>query len=332
LFSFILVIYRSSDYLWNEHPNTSNQILRSGGPLKTKLSTSTRNLPNGTIHEITAATTGNSMLHIPNSSTPPQFLRDDMNNGDLLLSSTSVSRHTARIQRTNSYLDKSPGTAGYGLPMRNESYRSSRLDYGMRPRHTSSKQRHYVNSKTSFHDLNSGEFYLSDTLDENIYYHQQQQQQQMNLLTSTQRLNGSAFDLTTSRKPLSQTKSSTFNVPANGTGQHGYYSSAQELHRSELNIDRNQFARFAARGTTSKEQIVSTPKYRHTSTIQANIPGERHPSAQSYKSRDPNISYAYDNVKKYIEENDLMSPEKEQTIRNWIIDVEKNRHQFQKIE
>jgi hypothetical protein len=37
-------------------------------------------------------------------------------------------------------------------------------------------------------------------------------------------------------------------------------------------------------------------------------------------------------VKKYIEENDLMSPEKEQTIRNWVIDVEKYRNQLQKIE
>jgi hypothetical protein len=37
-------------------------------------------------------------------------------------------------------------------------------------------------------------------------------------------------------------------------------------------------------------------------------------------------------VKKYIEENDLMSPEKEQIIRNWVLDVEKYRHQLQKIE
>jgi len=278
------------------------------------------------------------MLHILTSSTPQQFAGDGINNGDLLVSSTSVSHHTTRVQRTNSHLDKSPGTTGYGLPMRSESYRSSRLDYGMRPHHTSSRQRNYVNSKTSFHDINSGEFYLNGTQDENIYYHQQQQQQ-MNLLSSTQRLNGSAFDLTASRKPLSSNRSSTFNVPANGTGQHGYYNSAQELHRSESTIDRNQFARLATRGTTSKEQIVSTSKYRHTSTTQSttqgvpsNTPGERHPSAQSYKSRDPNVSYAYDNVKQYIEENDLMSPEKEQIIRNWIIDVEKNRHQLQKIE
>jgi len=261
-----------------------------------------------------------------------------MNNGDLLLSSAGKSRQTIRLQRANSHIDKSPGTTGYGLPMRSESYRSSRLDYAARSRHTPSKQRNYVNSKSSFHDINSGDFYLSGTQDENIYYHQQQQQ--MNLISSTQRLNGSTLDLTASRKLLSPNKSHTFNVPNNGTIQHGYYNSTQEIHRSETNIDRNHLARFAIRGTTSKEQIISTPKYRQTSSIQitttptviSTTPGERHPSAQSYKSRDPNISYAYTNVKKYIEENDLMSPEKEQIIRNWVLDVEKYRHQLQKLE
>ncbi|CAF3079611.1 unnamed protein product [Rotaria sp. Silwood2] len=333
------IIYRSNDYAWNDHPsntNVSNQALRGGSPIKNKITTSARHLTNGTLHESTAATTGNSVLHIPSASTPQQNLRDDINNGDLLLSSTAKSRPTTRFQRTNSHLDKSPGTAGYGLPMRSESYRSSRLDYGLRTRNTSSKQRNYVTSKTSFHEVNNGEFYLTNAQDENIYYHQQQQQ--MNLLSSTQRLNGSTLDLTASRKPLSPNRSNTFNVPANGTGQLAYFSSSQELHRSETNIDRNNIGRFTGRGTTSKEQIVSTPKYRQTSTAQttsivtSNTPGERHPSAQSYKSRDPNISYAYSDVKKYIEENDLMSPEKEQIIRNWIIDVEKHRHHLQKID
>jgi hypothetical protein len=277
------------------------------------------------------------MLHAPTSTSPQQQqnLRDDMNNGDLLLSSAAKSRHITRLQRTNSHLDKTPATTSYGLPMRSESYRSSRLDHSIRPRHTSSRQRNYVTSKTSFNDINGGEFYLNGTQDDNIYYHQQQQQ--MNLLNSTQRINGSTFDLTATRKLLSPNKSSSFNVPASGTGQHGYFSSTQELHRTEINIDRNHFTRFTARGTTSKEQIVSTSKPGvQISTTPAggtsNIPGERHPSAQSYKSRDPNISYAYTDVKKYIDENDLMSPEKEQIIRNWIIDVEKYRHQLQKLE
>ncbi|CAF3671267.1 unnamed protein product [Rotaria sp. Silwood1] len=333
------IIYRSNDYAWNDHSNNinaSNQALRSGSPIKNKIITSARHLTNGTLHESTAATTGNSIIHIPTPSTPQQNIRDDMNNGDLLVSSTAKSRHTTKFQRTNSHLDKSPGTTtGYALPIRSESYRSSRLDYGLRPRHTSSKQRNYVNSKTSFHEVNSGEFYLTNVQDENIYYHQQQQQ--MNLLNSTQRLNGSTLDLTASRKPLSPNRSNTFNVQQ--TGQIGYFNSSQELHRSETNIDKNNLGRFTGRGTTSKEQFISTtPKYRQTSTAQttpiilSNTSGERHPSAQSYKSRDPNISYAYTDVKKYIEENDLMSPEKEQIIRNWIIDVEKHRHHLQKID
>jgi hypothetical protein len=315
--------------------NTSNQLLRAGSPVKTKLATSSRHLTNGTLHESTAAATGNSMLHLPTSSSPighQQQTREEMNNNDPLVSSTARSRQPVRLQRTNSHLDKSPGTNGYGLPMRSESYRTSRLDYGLRARHTPSRQRNYVNSKSSFHEMNGGEFYLTGTQDENIYYHQQQQQ--MNLLSSAQRLNGSTLDLTGNRKILSSNKSNTFNVPSNGIANQGYYNSSQELQRSETNIDRNNVSRFGGRGTTSKEQIVSIPKYRHISGVPttSHTQGERHSSAQSYKSRDANISYAYTDVKKYIEENDLMSTEKEQTIRNWIIDVDKHRHQLQKLE
>ncbi|CAF1195435.1 unnamed protein product [Rotaria sordida] len=342
------IIYRSSDYSWNDHTNNanvSNQLLRTTSPIKTKLSTSSaRQLANGILHE----TTNNSNIHPITSSSSPighqQNLKDDVNNSDLHLSSATKSLRTTRLQRTNSHLDKPPGLNNYGLPIRSESYRSSRLDYGIRSRHTSSKQRTYVNSKTSFHDANPGDMHLNGTQqDENTYYHQQQQQ--MNIMSSTQRLNGSTFDVTTTnRKLLSPNKSNTFNYPNNSTAHHNNYNSTQELHRSETNIDRNNLTRFAARGTTSKEQLITaTQKYRQTSSIPtAGITpsntstiiqlGERHPSAQSYKSRDPNISYAYTDVKKYIEENDLMSSEKEQIIRNWIIDVEKYRHQLQKIE
>jgi hypothetical protein len=285
------------------------------------------------------------MIHLPASSSPTghqQHVKDDSHNGDLHLSSAAKSRHTTRLQRTNSYLDKSPGGNSFGVPMRSESYRSSRLDYGLRPRHTSSKQRNYVNSKTSFHDLNGGELYVSATQDENTHHHPQQQ---LNINSSTQRLNASSFDLTASRKPLSPNKSNTFNLQTNGTGHHAYFNSTQDLHRTDTNVDRSNLTKFVARGTTtttSKEQIQTVPKYRQTSSVPinpmpangttSNTPGERRPSAQSYKSRDANISYAYTDVKKYIEENELMSPEKEQIIRNWIIDVEKNRHQLQKIE
>jgi hypothetical protein len=322
-----LVIYRSSDYAWNDHPNkinVSNQPVRVASPLKAKLSASARHLANGILHESTA----NSMLHLPTSSSP--IAHQDVNNGNLQLSSATKARQTTRLQRTNSHLDKAAATNNYGIPMRSESYRSSRLDYSLRPRHTSSKQRSYVNSKSTFHDVNGGEY---STQDENTYH----QPPQINMMGSTQRINGSSFDLTGSRKTLSPNKTNTFNIPT----QHNYYNSTQELQRTGTTIDKNHLSRFTARDTTSKEQLLTTPKYRQTSIIQAvgTTPtvaaiqtSERHPSAQSYKSRDPNVSYAYNDVKKYIEENDLMSPEKEQTIRNWVIDVEKYRNQLQKIE
>ena len=318
----LLVIYRSNDFAWNDHPtstNPSHQTLRAPSPAKNKLSTSARPLGNGTLHESTAATTGNSTMQLASSTA--QSLRDDMNNGDFLVTATSKSRQAARLQRTNSQFEKSAGPTGHGLPLRTESYRSSRLDYSVRPRNTSSKQRNYLSSKTSFYDINGGEFYLNGGQDENLYYHQQQ----INALTSSQRLNSSTFDLNTSRKPFTSHKSNSFNVAAN---THAYHQSSQELHRSDTNIDRNNQNRFTGRGTNSKEQIISIPKQRYAS----NGPGERHSSPHSYPSRDPNDSYAYNNVKKYIEENDLMSSEKEQIIRNWVLDVEKYRHQLQKLD
>lgn len=278
------------------------------------------------------------MLHLPTTSSSPH---QEILNGN----SASKSRQPSRLVRTNSHLDKVPGMNNYALPIRSDSYRSSRLDYGLRPRNTSSKQRNYVASKNSFHENNPGEYLPQD---ENLYH----QAQNVNAMSSTQRLNGSSFDLTTARKTLSPNKSTSFNI----TGHHNYYSSTQDIHRSGTTIDRNYATRFATRDTTSKEQILSTPKYRQTSSIPttttpaaanamlastittSNTPaapptaGDRHPSAHSYKSRDPNVSYAYNDVKKYIEENELMSSEKEQIIRNWIIDVEKYRNQLQKIE
>jgi hypothetical protein len=44
-------------------------------------------------------------------------------------------------------------------------------------------------------------------------------------------------------------------------------------------------------------------------------------SKLSYISRDVNDSYAYTNVQQYIEENELMTPEKHQSIKKWIKDV-----------
>ena len=306
--------------------------------MKNKLSSSARHLPNGALHESTAVTIGNSTLQIPAATTPQQYSRDDMNNVDLLLATNPKSRQASRLHRTSSQVDRTPGPTSYGLPMRNESYRTSRVDYSIRGRNTPSRQRNYVTSKSTFHDLNTGDFYLTNAQDENAYHHHQQQ---MNLLNSSQRINVSTYDVTASRKPLSAAKSNSFHVAPNGTTQQSFYNPSQELHRSETTMDRSHLARFAGRATNSKEQFVSTPKHRQTSdqpnstalAANGNTPaGERHPSAKSYKSRDPNVSYAYNDVKKYIEDNDLMSPEKERLIRNWVLDVEKYRHQLQKIE
>jgi hypothetical protein len=56
----------------------------------------------------------------------------------------------------------------------------------------------------------------------------------------------------------------------------------------------------------------------------------RPPSKFSYKSRDPNDSYAYTDVKKYIEENELMNPEKERSIQSWITTVNSFKENWEK--
>ena len=142
--SICLVIYRSSDYAWNDHTNkgnVSNQPVRAASPIKSKLTTSTRNLANGILHEGNAT----SMLHLPTTSVSPH---QEILNGN----SANKSRQPARVVRTNSHLDKAAPVNNHALPIRSDSYRSSRLDYGLRPRNTSSKQRTYVASKNSFHE------------------------------------------------------------------------------------------------------------------------------------------------------------------------------------
>ena len=47
----------------------------------------------------------------------------------------------------------------------------------------------------------------------------------------------------------------------------------------------------------------------------------RSPSKLSHVTRDVNDSYAYTNVQQYIEENDLMPPEKAHTIKKWVREV-----------
>lgn len=52
-----------------------------------------------------------------------------------------------------------------------------------------------------------------------------------------------------------------------------------------------------------------------------NLKATRPISRLSHVSRDVNDSYAYSNVKQYIEENDLMPPEKADSIRRWVKQV-----------
>ena len=53
----------------------------------------------------------------------------------------------------------------------------------------------------------------------------------------------------------------------------------------------------------------------------SNVSLKRPISALSLKSRNVNDSYAYNDVKKYIDENDLMPPEKAEFIKTWINEV-----------
>ncbi|CAF0734482.1 unnamed protein product [Adineta steineri] len=330
-------VYRSTDCVWNEHQNNTNashQHIRSNSPIKNKLAALSQRLSNGTSHENTAAPTGRSMLQIP-SPLQQHHPRDDMNNADVLLASPAKPYHAIRRRHTNSFLDKSPGATDYSTSMRKETDRPQYLHHGIRSRQVSSKQRNYVNSKTTYHEINDKDMYASSILDGSNHH--------INSYANTHRLYDSTLDLATNRKPLSSNKSKSFHVPATGVNQQGHYNSTQDFHINDINNDRMDFSHFDVPRTTSKEQIVPQVKYRRTSggqtatttataTTAAYKSGERHASAQTYESRDPNISYAYTNVKKYIEENELMSQEKEQVIRNWINDVEKNRQHFQKIE
>jgi hypothetical protein len=72
--------------------------------------------------------------------------------------------------------------------------------------------------------------------------------------------------------------------------------------------------------STAQHDQTSSP-FITTSTSESNMRLDRQSSSQSNRSRDPNDSYAYTDVKKYIEENDLMPPEKEHEIRLWVADV-----------
>ncbi len=53
-------------------------------------------------------------------------------------------------------------------------------------------------------------------------------------------------------------------------------------------------------------------------------------SVLTHITRDVNDSYAYTNVQQYIEENDLMPPEKAQSIKKWVKEVNSNFDDWEK--
>lgn len=74
----------------------------------------------------------------------------------------------------------------------------------------------------------------------------------------------------------------------------------------------------------SNTPILPASRLSHTNSKKGsnqNLKVTRSISRVSYYSRDVNDSYAYTNVKQYIEENDLMPPEKADSIRRWVKQV-----------
>ena len=91
----------------------------------------------------------------------------------------------------------------------------------------------------------------------------------------------------------------------------------------------NQAAAAAAAARNSRSSFKETSAKIYGSMIVPSQPPQksstmtvkRHESAKSYISRDINDSYAYNDVKKYIDENDLMPPDRAEFIKLWIKDV-----------
>jgi hypothetical protein len=256
---------------------------------------------------------------------------DDKNYEEHLLSSDSKSRRMKNLQRTQTHTNQVLGSNSYSQSMQSPRYHASHHDLSLRSRYTSSKKQNHFNAKDSSHEWTRDEFNMNTTQDESTHHQQQQTPR-----SYTQRLNIASFDATTRRKSISPSKATTLNTPMNNTTMNPLYSnSTYDLHRSETTLDRTNIARFVLGGTFLKEHSMITSKKQIPSIVSneimpasaVNRVQERSSSVQSCKSRDVNVSYAYTDVKKYIADNDLMSPEKERIIRNWIIDVEKHRDQ-----
>jgi hypothetical protein len=76
--------------------------------------------------------------------------------------------------------------------------------------------------------------------------------------------------------------------------------------------------------------LQNRPQNTTNNTSSVGRPVVRTFSALSHITRDVNDSYAYTNVKQYIEENDLMPPEKLVTIKKWVKEVNGNFDTWEK--
>lgn len=70
-----------------------------------------------------------------------------------------------------------------------------------------------------------------------------------------------------------------------------------------------------------QQRSIGNNEMNFKSSVKIGLNNEEATSRISYVSRDVNESYAYTNVQQYIEENDLMPPEKALSIRKWITKV-----------
>lgn len=80
---------------------------------------------------------------------------------------------------------------------------------------------------------------------------------------------------------------------------------------------------------TPEKNNNSDLQSRHHNTLNGR-PLLRSQSIISHTTRDVNDSYAYTNVQQYIEENDLMPPEKAHTIKKWVKEVNSNFDDWEK--
>ena len=282
--------------------------------MKSKLTSPLRQLSNRTVHDRTGSVARPSSTSASPAGHRSHAARNDLTNIDLFQSSTTMSRSTGNMRTVNTRADRSLLDAGHTLPLLRDNHRSHRS------RLVPSKPPTDLNSNMSFHDMTSGEFYFSSTKNE---------QPQTN---RPAHLNRPHIHRSNGRKVFSSNKSNEATHPTQTSSVQASQSSLHEAHRLQPTAEAHSRTQSDARGPSSKENMTLNSRNRSTSDTFAakpHLPLDRHRSSQS---RDPNVSYAYTDVRKYIADNELMSPEREQMIRAWVADVEQYRHELQMID